>query len=195
MKATKDNGSFYLSGLEVHSNDLFVPSSSYPTTLRHPTMPIKHASPMSGDLVPAGPRGVSTKTTKRSTHSGNSEKPTTARALILRNGKHGARGTGELMLVTKLSGREKLDLLAGKHSWPKCNPINSNRPEDLVERSRTAVMSPFRLEECLKIAESQCNGMYIFHSSPAYHSVRPLSILGRHHQFAGSATLYGSYPG
>ena len=41
-------------------------------------------------------------------------RPTTSRALILRNGKHGAIGTGELMaLRKKLSGKEKLDLLAG----------------------------------------------------------------------------------
>jgi hypothetical protein len=31
----------------------------------------------------------------------------------LRDGKYGARGTGELVLVSKLTGREKLDLLAG----------------------------------------------------------------------------------
>ncbi|KAG6885905.1 hypothetical protein C0993_007923 [Termitomyces sp. T159_Od127] len=34
--------------------------------------------------------------------------------MVLRNGKHGARGTGEMILVSKLSGREKLDLLAAK---------------------------------------------------------------------------------
>lgn len=41
-------------------------------------------------------------------------KPTTSKALVLRNGKYGAYGTGEVMLASKLSGREKLDLLAGK---------------------------------------------------------------------------------
>jgi hypothetical protein len=63
-------------------------------------------------LVPVGQRGVSTKhdPTKRDE---NGDKPTTVRALVLRNGKHGARGTGEVMLVSKISGREKLDLLAG----------------------------------------------------------------------------------
>lgn len=41
-------------------------------------------------------------------------RPTTSKALVLRNGKHGAYGTGEVMLSSKLSGREKLDLLAGE---------------------------------------------------------------------------------
>ena len=40
--------------------------------------------------------------------------PTTARALVLRNGKYGAMGTGELVLTKKISGREKLELLGGK---------------------------------------------------------------------------------
>jgi len=30
--------------------------------------------------------------------------------------------------------------------------------EDLVEKSKKAVLRPFRLEECLKVAESQCDG-------------------------------------
>lgn len=71
--------------------------------------PVKQSN--SKNLVPVGARHVVAK------HQGkrieNSEKPTTTRALVLRNGKHGARGTGEVMLVSKLSGREKLDLLAG----------------------------------------------------------------------------------
>jgi len=94
-------------------------------------MPVKRGflnSPTPGHLVPTGPRDVSTKVTKRRTHSGTGEKPTTTRALVLRNGKHGARGTGELMLASKLSGREKLDLLAGVRSWPWCDLVNSSRP-------------------------------------------------------------------
>lgn len=92
------------------------------------------------DLVPTGARHVAA-CRKSNIRTVASEKPSTSRALVLRNGKHGARGTGELMILTKLSGREKLDLLA----------------EDLVQRSKNAVMSPFRLEQCLKIAESQRN--------------------------------------
>ncbi len=40
--------------------------------------------------------------------------PSTARALVLRNGKQGAMGTGEIMSLRKPIGREKLDLLGGK---------------------------------------------------------------------------------
>ncbi|KAG1731502.1 uncharacterized protein EDB91DRAFT_1058741 [Suillus paluster] len=95
----------------------------------------------SRDLVPVGPRHVQV-----SKHGGkrdeNGLKPTTSRAIVLRNGKFGARGTGEVMLSSKMSGREKLDLLA----------------EDLVnERARTAVMSPLKLSKCIKIADSQFN--------------------------------------
>ncbi|KAH7924249.1 hypothetical protein BV22DRAFT_1035310 [Leucogyrophana mollusca] len=93
----------------------------------------------SRDLVTVGPRHVQVK------HQGkrdeNGHRPTTSRALVIRNGKYGARGTGEVMLATKLSGREKLDLLA----------------EDLIEKSQRAVMSPLRLENCLRIADSQFN--------------------------------------
>ena len=41
------------------------------------------------------------------------ERPTTTKALVLRNGKYGAMGSGEIMLLSKIGGREKLDLLAG----------------------------------------------------------------------------------
>ena len=68
-------------------------------------------SPTTRDLVPVGPRDV------QISHHGkrdqNGLKPTTSRALVLRNGKCGARGTGEVMLAGRISGREKLDLLAG----------------------------------------------------------------------------------
>ena len=41
-------------------------------------------------------------------------RPTTSRALVLRNGRYGTMGTGELVsLRRKLTGKEKLDLLAG----------------------------------------------------------------------------------
>ncbi|KAG6831828.1 hypothetical protein H0H87_003747 [Tephrocybe sp. NHM501043] len=96
----------------------------------------------SRSLVPVGPRTVATKKKNYGIRNEKGERPTTARALILRNGKHGARGTGEIIRMTKLSGRETLDLLA----------------EDLVEQAKTTVMAPFRLQECMKIAESQCDG-------------------------------------
>lgn len=71
----------------------------------------KPALSTSRDLVPVGPREVFAKNPSRRDENGN--KPLTARALVLRNGKYGARGTGELMAMGKMSGREKLDLLAG----------------------------------------------------------------------------------
>ncbi|KIO10195.1 hypothetical protein M404DRAFT_21860 [Pisolithus tinctorius Marx 270] len=94
----------------------------------------------SRDLVPVGPRQVQAK------HHGkrdeNGLRPSTSRALVLRNGKYGTYGTGELVLASRISGREKLDLLA----------------EDLLsQRARTAIMAPLQLEKCIKIADSQFN--------------------------------------
>ncbi|KIJ67776.1 hypothetical protein HYDPIDRAFT_107270 [Hydnomerulius pinastri MD-312] len=94
----------------------------------------------SRDLVPVGPRHVQVK--YQGKRDENGLKPSTSRALVLRNGKYGAFGTGEVMLASKMSGREKLDLLA----------------EDLVsQKSRSAVMSPLKLEKCIRIADSQFN--------------------------------------
>jgi hypothetical protein len=67
-------------------------------------------------LVPVGPRHIVPKTPKLPGRRQTEEKPTTSRALVLRNGKYGARGTGEVILKSKMSGREKMDLLAGKSS-------------------------------------------------------------------------------
>ncbi|KAF8444599.1 hypothetical protein L210DRAFT_978319 [Boletus edulis BED1] len=94
----------------------------------------------SQDLITVGPKHVQKKYSGKRDENGL--KPSTSRALILRNGKYGARGTGEVMLAGRISGREKLDLLA----------------EDLVsQRSRTALMAPFKLDKCIRIAESQYN--------------------------------------
>ncbi|KII92754.1 hypothetical protein PLICRDRAFT_37552 [Plicaturopsis crispa FD-325 SS-3] len=93
----------------------------------------------STDLVPVGPRHIQQKYQGRRDENG--ERPTTVRALVLRNGKYGARGTGEIVLTSKISGREKLDLLA----------------EDLIEQSKKAVLSPFKLEPCIRTASSQFN--------------------------------------
>lgn len=73
----------------------------------------KLAPPVSRDLVRVGPRHISTRVKHHPKRDENGDKPTTARALVLRNGKYGARGTGEMIFMGKLSGREKLDLLAG----------------------------------------------------------------------------------
>ncbi|KAH8107794.1 hypothetical protein BXZ70DRAFT_997460 [Cristinia sonorae] len=102
-------------------------------------LPVKPAGKPSAsrDLVPVGPREVTAKYHGKRNEDG--VRPSTARALVLRNGRHGARGTGEIIMLNKMSGREKLDLLA----------------EDLMERSKRALATPFRMEQCLKIAESQ----------------------------------------
>lgn len=114
------------------------------------TTPSSASKSASRDLVPVGPRHVSTKASghlagraskNQSKRNEHGDKPTTSRAIVLRNGKYGARGTGELMLASKLIGRDKLDLLA----------------EDLVEQSKKAILSPFRLDQSQKIAESQCS--------------------------------------
>lgn len=121
-------------------------------------------------IVPVGPRHLSTRSTGHlaligSNQSKGNDKPTTTRALVLRNGKYGVRGTGELMLVSsKLTGREKLELLAGTNVYVcmLCS-FDSQAPqfatEDLIQKSKMALANPFRMETCLKIAESQYNGM------------------------------------
>jgi len=67
------------------------------------------------ELVVIGPR-----LSQAATVTGRAEgllRPTTTRALGLRNGKYGTMGTGELVpLRRKLAGKEKLDLLAGTKS-------------------------------------------------------------------------------
>lgn len=64
-------------------------------------------------LIPIGQREVIQKKSSVK-HDETGKRPTTSRALILRNGKYGAMGEGQIALLPKLSGREKLDLLAGE---------------------------------------------------------------------------------
>ena len=80
----------------------------------------------SNALVPVGPRHLVAKAPKLSGKGQPEEKPTTSRALVLRNGKYGTRGTGEVILMKKMSGREKMDLLAGNSSnvCVPCNCLN-----------------------------------------------------------------------
>ena len=72
--------------------------------------------PIQQAVVPAVPREV-VRSQKHSVTARRDEwgnKPSTVRALVLRNGKDGAMGTGELVSSKiHISGREKLDLLAG----------------------------------------------------------------------------------
>ena len=68
----------------------------------------------SRDLVTVGKRDV-TVSKHGSKRDKDGRRPTTSKALVLRNGKHGSMGTGEIILAGKMSGREKMDLLAGEH--------------------------------------------------------------------------------
>lgn len=78
----------------------------------------------SKDLVPTGPRQIlSARQHKTGRRDADGHKPTTARALVLRNGKHGVRGTQEVALVGRMSGREKLDLLAGEIDVVLCTKL------------------------------------------------------------------------
>ncbi|CAA7261735.1 unnamed protein product [Cyclocybe aegerita] len=95
----------------------------------------------SKDLVATGPKEVFSNAATKPGKRAPQEKATTTRALVLRNGKYGARGTGEVMLMSRMSGREKMDLLA----------------EDLIERSKKALITPLNLERSMKLAESQCD--------------------------------------
>ncbi|KZT29034.1 hypothetical protein NEOLEDRAFT_1154103 [Neolentinus lepideus HHB14362 ss-1] len=102
------------------------------------------AESKSRDLIPVGPKHVQGKY-QGSKRTEEGAKPTTARALVLRNGKYGAIGTGEVVLANKISGREKLDLLG------------DDLLEQRVEMEKKALGPPFRLEKCLRIAHAQFN--------------------------------------
>ena len=66
----------------------------------------------SSAIVPTGPKDVwHDGPTRRRKQGGR--KSTTERALVLRDGKQGINGSGEVVIFTKLFGREKLELLAG----------------------------------------------------------------------------------
>jgi len=79
-------------------------------------MPKKKPS-TSTDLVPIGPRQVVSNAATKTERGKRPEKATTTRALVLRSA---ARGTGEIALVSRMTGREKLDLLAGSASLIIC---------------------------------------------------------------------------
>lgn len=115
--------------------------------------------PNSQDLIPVGPKHVQNKYNGK--RDVNGLKPSTSRALVLRNGKYGARGTGEVILAGRITGREKLDLLAGTViSLILLILLLTPALEDLVsQRSRTALMAPLKLDKCIRIADSQYNGM------------------------------------
>ena len=79
-------------------------------------MPPANGQPAnSRELVRTGPKDVQVhhRAKGKSVRDADGNLPTTARALILRNGKHGAMGAGELISTKHIAGREKLDLLGG----------------------------------------------------------------------------------
>jgi hypothetical protein len=71
----------------------------------------------SRDLVGVGPRHVQVHHQAGKRKEGR-ERETTTRALVLRDGKHGARGTGEVFAPARMMGREKLEILAGQCCFP-----------------------------------------------------------------------------
>jgi hypothetical protein len=84
-----------------------------------PSMPHPKSKPKPGKSASASKEVVSLGRRDVFKNSGHGrpetfkERPTTTKAMVLRNGKHGAMGIGEVVLLSKIGGREKLDLLAG----------------------------------------------------------------------------------
>ncbi|KAI9450353.1 hypothetical protein F5148DRAFT_987108 [Russula earlei] len=90
------------------------------------------------DLVAVGSRQVRAKHPTGVDENGLL--PSTARAVVLRNGKQGAMGTGELMSLRKPIGREKLELLG----------------EDLLARStKNALAALFNIERLVSTADAE----------------------------------------
>jgi hypothetical protein len=85
-------------------------------------MPLKEkSSSTSKGLIPTGPREVFRNSDRSKEKLKRPQRETTTKALVLRNGKYGARGSGEIILATRMMGREKLDLLAGTVVAPANN--------------------------------------------------------------------------
>ena len=114
------------------------------------------------DLVPVGSRQVQIKHPSRLDENGLL--PSTARALVLRNGKQGAMGTGELMSLRKPIGREKLELLGGK---PLSNgltvieyPALSFKEDLLAQSTKNAIAAPFNIDRLLSTADAEYSGAH-----------------------------------
>ena len=96
----------------------------------HPSMPHPKPTPKAGKPSPSKEVvSVGRKDVFKNSGAGRpetfKERPTTTKALVLRNGKYGAMGSGELVSLSKIGGREKLDLLAGTrlhHQQHEDNP-------------------------------------------------------------------------
>ncbi|KAF6743562.1 hypothetical protein DFP72DRAFT_1052873, partial [Ephemerocybe angulata] len=68
--------------------------------------------PQSRVLTSTGPKQVAGHPSQAKQRREYVEKPTTTHALVLRNAKHQLMGAGELGLSSRITGREKLDLLS-----------------------------------------------------------------------------------
>ena len=94
----------------------------------------------SRDLVPTGPKEVQVKHRPKGKSNRNEDGIllTTARALVLRNGKHGAMGAGELVSTRHIMGREKLDLLGGEliTSYSRLCSSVGRGPRDTIRKGR-----------------------------------------------------------
>lgn len=98
---------------------------SFSSFISSRTMPpkAKGKRPASSAVARTGPKEVFQHSSRRSKREEEDNKPTTQRALVLRNGNYGAQGTGEVILLNRMTGREKLDLLAGaRHLLPFHSP-------------------------------------------------------------------------
>jgi hypothetical protein len=152
-----------------------------PSFIRHRmAKPKPGAKSASKDLVKLGPREVFVEADKA--QKLREVKPTTSRALVLRNGKYGVQARGDLSLMSKISGREKLDLLAGELTVTPFTSLSITvSTEDLVDRTSKAVAAPFDIEKCLRIAESQYDGEPLLLPRPLVSNLPP-SLFGGHIQ-------------
>lgn len=74
-----------------------------------------------GAIVPRAKRNAAGEDISRAVVSSRRRRPesnTTSKAIVLRHGRHGVWGEGQLASFKKLSGQEKLALRAGQWIWP-----------------------------------------------------------------------------
>ena len=133
------------------------------------------------DVVPVGPRQLfGDSSNKKST---DKVKPSTTKALVLRNGKYGAMGTGELVLTSKLGGREKLDLLSGQsHILSDNRSSDSYATRGLRQKSincSSKSISTWRLHQDCRISTKRCLCFRDLWSPLNVLTMLRLSVLGR----------------
>ncbi|KAF6743058.1 hypothetical protein DFP72DRAFT_1102787 [Ephemerocybe angulata] len=117
--------------------------------------------PQSRVLTSTGPKQVAGHPSQAKQRREYVEKPTTTHALVLRNAKHQLMGAGELGLSSRITGREKLDLLSGKQTGicVTCDLALMWGPsvvtEELIVKREEVDLTPFHLDKSLRIAESK----------------------------------------